>query len=304
MQVLRHEPIQWEPLCLRLRCERAAERVEGVVQSLASFVTERAAVGWCRCDDKFQDVRGERDSGEVIVLFQWVCDVCLEQLVRRLTVDIAGLERIDIGNAIVGEAIESGTIRVAPKRVEFEDGSEALVGGFEIAKRAVTVGQMAAFCRDSGYKTTAETRGSESIFSANGELWAFPQNAHAGMTATYLSYLDACAYCEWGSYRLPTEAEWLAAAIIDETVYDIHADREKLLLPDGRWRLSQHPGALIGECYEWTASENEAGRAVLRRGPMLARTGQWRKHLSANRLLEDVAFFDALSAFRTCAAVP
>jgi formylglycine-generating enzyme required for sulfatase activity len=95
---------------------------------------------------------------------------------------------------------------------------------FRMSIHEVTRGQFAAFVRDTGYRTEAETGGKASFGfdEATGDFdsdpkynWRNPGFAQTDDHPVVLvSWNDAKAFCEWLSrkdnrtYRLPTEAEW------------------------------------------------------------------------------------------------
>lgn len=69
---------------------------------------------------------------------------------------------------------------------------------FRIGIHPVTNAQYAKFVEHTGHKT----RGT----------WRRFANRDPNTPATYLSWLDAEAFCDWTGFRLPTEAEWENAA--------------------------------------------------------------------------------------------
>jgi len=97
--------------------------------------------------------------------------------------------------------------------------------GFGLGTREVTVEQFQLFVERSGYRTTAELRGSSSVYDeAAGRLskrggvnWRNDykgREAKPGMPVLHVSMLDAQAYAQWlalatgKAYRLPSEAEY------------------------------------------------------------------------------------------------
>ena len=137
--------------------------------------------------------------------------------------------------AAFAAALETALADVTPVRVEREtelapvvieeDGNEMLLisaGPFQmgahrrtvlldryyVARHPVTNRQFAAFVRATGYKPTD--------VEANRFLQHWKSSGYAPELAdhpvTFVSWLDARAYCRWAGRRLPTEAEWEKAA--------------------------------------------------------------------------------------------
>ncbi len=105
------------------------------------------------------------------------------------------------GAAVDDEAMDDG--RKAHSGPDWDEGPahQVEVSAFRIARRQVTMGQLAAFL--PAYRKRVELHGG---------TW------ENGSPAVFVSWNEANAYCDWKSlrmnrhYRLPTEAEWELAA--------------------------------------------------------------------------------------------
>lgn len=135
----------------------------------------------------------------------------------------------------LARSLEAAMIDVTPARVEAEvelppilledDGNEMMVvptGPFQmgahrrtvlldrfyLARHPVTNAQFHAFVRATGYRPTD---GEAGRFLQHWKGGAFPPEL-ALHPVTFVSWLDARAYCRWAGRRLPSEAEWEKAA--------------------------------------------------------------------------------------------
>ena len=169
----------------------------------------------------------------------------------------------------------------------------------------VTVAQFGDFVEETGYVTQAETFGDAGVFDTEAKAWRLAAGAFwrkpfgktggdapADHPVTQVSHRDAAAYCAHYGCRLPTAAEWEAAAeygldavsgaypwgegIRDEATGAYRANIWQGLFPhvrrveDGYAYTSpvgaygEHPSGLVdmaGNVWEWTA-DSVAGVGV------------------------------------------
>ena len=146
---------------------------------------------------------------------------------------------------------------------------------FALASRLVTNAEYLAFIEDGGYERP-ELWLSDGWDTRTREGWAAPlywrQPASGGAWQVYtlhglrplearepvchVSYYEAEAYARWAGARLPTEAEWEAAA--QQTAPTTAASRGAML-DDGRFHPRAAPAGdglvqMYGDVWEWTQS--------------------------------------------------
>ena len=144
-------------------------------------------------------------------------------------------------------------------------------------------------------------------------FWGEPAFAHPRMPAVGPSWEDAAAFCAWAAerfgeeVRLPSEAEWEAAAKAGREVVYPWGDEPPESLPDydRRWRegpepvdayASRHPWGFLGlgeNVHEWCSDWYDAGYYAVSpvedpRGPAAgtrrsSRGGSWRHAVKASR---------------------
>lgn len=93
------------------------------------------------------------------------------------------------------------------------------VGGFEIDRTEVSVGDFREFVEATGTVTAAERAGGGEVYEAGwvrkpGWTWQTPygRSASDNEPAVHVTFAEAQAYCIWRGKRLPTDAEWMEAA--------------------------------------------------------------------------------------------
>ena len=155
---------------------------------------------------------------------------------------------------------------------------EVLLAPFELQNRLVTNGEFLAFIEAGGYQDFRYWMG-EGWDLAQAQGWTAPlywvQRAdgwyrftHHGLRpvelaapVTHISFYEADAYAQWAGARLPTEAEWEAAARHFGTDTQAGTWLESNLFDPQPLPRDADLGQchqLLGDCWEWTYSAYHA----------------------------------------------
>jgi len=143
----------------------------------------------------------------------------------------------------------------------------ALLTPFAIADRTVTNGEWMAFIDDGGYANArhwlsdgwgwVKRDGIECPLYWRREGAGWSRFGHDGRRpidpaapVTHISFFEADAYASWAGARLPTEAEWEAAAAGHDPDGGNQLDRAGAVEP----RPSPAGPAFFGDVWEWTGS--------------------------------------------------
>jgi len=148
---------------------------------------------------------------------------------------------------------------------------------YSLSKRLITCGEFAGFIADGGYKKPDLwlSAGWDAV-KANG--WNAPlywTNEDGGWNVftlrgsktlkemercpvSQVSFYEADAYARWSGYRLPTEFEWEAAAVREQSNGNLLDAGLLITAPVSEHTFERNgQGALqqcFGDCWEWTAS--------------------------------------------------
>lgn len=134
---------------------------------------------------------------------------------------------------------------------------------YRLADRPVTNGEWIAFMEDGGYDTQTlwlmegwavrEQNGWDSPlywWQQDGQWWTYtlqgPRPVDLSAPVVHVSYYEADAFARWAGHRLPTEAEWEAAA--QQT--DIAGN----FLESGAFMPLGRDTGLWGDVWQWTSS--------------------------------------------------
>lgn len=273
------ENIDWEPLVLLVRLKRELSGTELSVLRNSLEEVLRSRQGLCNCDLTYLWLELTGRECEVEILIEWACARCLNPLIERVTeshpewVEVISPRRLvtnDVGSQ--RPVFSTEWVDVPEQTVELEFGDTQLVPEFRISRRCVSVGEFQKFVDQTGYETTAER---------NGSLVNYRRNARSGgphQPVVEVSWMDAVTYCRWRRVRLPTEWEWLAAAITIP-----HLASTNYLLNQGVPRTQTND--LIFESSELTATRQLDGRVIIRHGPKWARSPDWKDLAKRHRHL-------------------
>lgn len=144
---------------------------------------------------------------------------------------------------------------------------ETLLSPHALADRTVTNGEWTAFIADGGYRDPRH-------WLSDGWAWVKAQSIAAPLyweerdgawtrfgldgrravdpaaPVTHVSFFEADAYASWAGARLPTEAEWEAAAQTHDSAAGNFMDAAGPVEP----RPATESPALFGDVWEWTGS--------------------------------------------------
>jgi hypothetical protein len=298
MRFLKKRFIDYENVGFELHFKKPVPNGAHVIEAFFRiWLDDRQSRGICPCPVKDVIVSMGPAADTAVVLCGWCCDKCLTDLKRELKTGMADIDRVVVGvDAGAYPAPDRHFVAVGPKSVTFEDGRIVPVGRFRIGRARVTLGHFESFTRKTGHATTAERAEDSFSFRRNEVIEGVRSRDRKNVPVNAVSFTDALAYCEWARVRLPTEAEWLAASVIDDRIFDRDAAHKFLFGDQGRFNTGRFPAAPADLGTEWVMGGAPPGQAVVRYGPHYIREVGWETHPC--RLLCPVESYDLVTGFR------
>lgn len=276
-----------------------AALAESIIPWAVAWERERRAAIACPCAVfGLEAFPPKVKRGRVEFALGWLCDRCIPFLAERIDRDLGPVGTITIGSARPREPkrweprpIE--WVDVPETEVEFEDGRRERVPPFQVTRWPISVAQYEAFVTATGYRTEAEIENGGDSFRDNQAIDACTAQEKSDAPACCVAFTDADAYCRWAGAALPTESQWLAAAVLDwAKIYDQVEARSAYT------RLTKLERALRFSIREWTATvRHERGkRYVTRASPTILLTSRWRERRDG--IARDADHRDLMLGFR------
>jgi Sulfatase-modifying factor enzyme 1 len=280
MIIQKHDPIDFEPLRVGIVLQGGCNLAVGDIHSyLDKWLSDRDANPVCQsgCRRKFLHVR-QISNETTEVLIQWLCDQCMDVLFANLAQTFPNIERIVVGSPVISldNKDSARSILFSGRKVTFEDGCTEVVDSFTISCNPVSVGQIRQFCAETKYLTSAERLHLLHTYGRNPFVTPLSDDDRNKAPARFLSYLDGQNYCSWAKVRLPTEGEYLAAALVDDAIHDASPEQVRALFLSGS--VIRFAGLVI-------TSTVIDKLVVCRAGPNVVKKMGWESRISDNRYL-------------------
>lgn len=290
----------WEPAEFIIRSIFQQELSQDTLFTCLSRWLQNRKFG-CICDLTYLkvDSRQTGDGQVFVVSCEWLCDKCLQPFIDFMISTTPEVISIGLGqdeNASLSHVrdVNKYHIQVPSQEVELESGAKTYIDAFKIARFPVTVGDFRSFAISANYETVAERNEDfESCYFKNSTLMGHSDSELMQSPVSCVSYEDAVAYCNSNALRLPTELEWIAAAVIEIGEVNDLEFREQIQ------RLSRYPNFLQQLGTELTGTLAGQDSCVIRRAPIGIRQSKWRERAQHNRLVVPTNSYDCMTSFRT-----
>lgn len=305
MKITINEVLNWEPLEIRfVPIKKKQNWDKEVFTWLEGWERDRTSIAGnfktsqmpleCYVADVATD-------GTVVVHIEWLCEKTIDIFADYIRKKGTNIKELVIGDEIdetmpterVG--LEIQFIKIPQKIIYTETKTDVNVPSFEISKYPIAVSQYSKFARETNYKTTNEKKGYYLTYFDNELLIGLSKKKIESMAATCISYIDAIEYCKWAGVRLPSDIEWLSAAILDwKNEYKSNDLSERLVQ-----KYASKSTALKNLSHEWTSEYSaKSDSAYVREGPGYLLEKGWKKPRQRTKRPSD--YTDLLLQFRVC----
>lgn len=305
MKYIKKQILSWEPLEIKFVPLRRKQDWDSEIFSwLQGWGQDRAAIAGNLETSKISlecYIAKIASDGTVVVHIEWLCEKSIDIFVEYIREKGSNIKQLIIGDEVDETLPNEQTelkikfVKVPQKIIYTETKTGVVVPFFEISKYPITVGQYRRFAEETNYKTTNEKKGYYLTYFDNDLLVGVSKKKRESMAATCLSYNDAVEYCRWARFRLPSDIEWLSAAILDwKKEYNNSEITEKLIQ-----KYASRPEALKNLSYEWTCEYiARSDSAFVREGPGYLLEKGWKK--PKQRKKYPAEYTDLLLQFRVC----
>lgn len=157
----------------------------------------------------------------------------------------------------------------------------------------VTVAQFDAFVKATGYITEAQKFGNSGVFDTATHSWSLVNGADyrhplgtakpaalSTQPATQISWHDAEAYCNWAHKRLPTQTEWIYAAMNANGDYNKKYPWGDSLIENGKYKANVWEGHFpafntVADGFAYTSPVGYFGKTPLGLTDMGGNVWEW-----------------------------
>lgn len=233
----------------------------------------------CECTFRYLEFPAQHENS-ITLRTEWACKVCVQALADFAKSEFPTLSNVELGLSPLRLAtLDPQFVRIEGKEIEFEEGRRLTVKPFLIAKHPVSIGEFEEFVRATQYVTVAEQQSSDDTFRSHCGLSGLRGTALLRASVKFIAPNDAEAFCRYKGYRLPSEEEWFAAAIVEPGEFGPSRTYRR------RLDLMKSDKAIFFSGSDITSTVTKDGLVVARRGPRYFLKEGWRDRMRFERQL-------------------